>query len=227
MDSGSSILMRRDRLERIAMAERDRRSGRNDVAVASLGEPSEWPARVVLALAKLSLGEGDETRRILEEGLDLWAEESELDSLDEVLSDPDLDHYVPAFVASAADLERPIDNSELDRAFEEAEAQVEEMHDVNQVAERVLLDDAIGLGALAEDDLVPVAGREELIGMADEGLADIFGVDAAQVSDDDDGWRADEDIVDGVSRPSRAVVLATLSRWLGNIQAGHARGMQQ
>ena len=45
------------------------------LAIATLGEPSEWAARVVLALARLPQDEGHATRRVLEEGL----EENEID----------------------------------------------------------------------------------------------------------------------------------------------------
>ena len=81
VELGYSALTRRDRLERIATAERDRRAGRIDMAVATLGEPTEWPARAVLALARLPEGEGKATRRVLESGLDAWAEELGLDPL--------------------------------------------------------------------------------------------------------------------------------------------------
>ena len=62
VELGYSALTRRDRLERIATAERDRRAGRIDMAVAILGEPTEWPARAVLALARLPESEGEATR---------------------------------------------------------------------------------------------------------------------------------------------------------------------
>jgi len=224
----SSILMRRDRLERIAMAERDRRAGRSEVAVASIGEATEWPARVVLALAKMPEGEASDARQILEEGLDLWAEESDLDRLDEILSDPDIEDYEPALDASESDLERPIDNNELERAFEEAEAQVDEMHDVNQVAARVLMDESMDLAAMAGDDLVPAAPSEDLIGVAEEMPGDVFGMDAALVPESSPIVReeAEAEFVENDSDPSRTIILATLSRWLGNIQAGNERRVQ-
>ncbi len=226
----SWILMRRDRLERIAMAERDRRAGRSEVAVASLGEPTEWPARVVLALTKMPAGEASDARQILEEGLDLWAEESDLDSLDEILSDPDIEDYEPAFDGSASDLERPIDNSELERAFDEAEAQVAEMHDVNHVAARVLTDESMDLGSIAGDDLVPIAPSEDLIGVGDELLDDVFGMDAALVPEPvlvhGESEEAETELVGNDSDSSRPIILATLSRWLGNIQAENVRRAQ-
>lgn len=209
------------------MAERDRRAGRSEVAIASLGEAIEWPARVVLALAKMPAGEASHARKILEEGLDLWAEESDLDSLDEILSDPDIENYERVLDSAAADLERPIDNNELERAFEEAEVQVDEMHDVNQVAARVLMDESVDLAAMAGDDLVPVAPGEDLIGMGGERLEDFFGVDAALVPEPTSGHGASEEteteVVENDSDPSRTVILATLARWLSNIQAGNER----
>ena len=207
------------------MAERDRRAGRVDVAVASLGEPTEWPARVVLALARLSDSDTGETRRILEEGLDVWAEEVGLDSLDE----SPFENIEPAFEASASALETPIDNSELERAFAEAEAQTDEMHDVNQVAERVLMSESIGLAALAGDDLVP---SDDHVGERDEMLSDVFGMDAAvapnatptDLSSSPEPFESEQQ--DASLSPSRGVVLETLSRWLQNIEDGRARRTQ-
>lgn len=78
----SSTWTRRDRLERIADAERDRRAGRVELAIASLGEALEWPARLVLALAKLPEEEGGAARLLLESTLDDWARDSGLTPLD-------------------------------------------------------------------------------------------------------------------------------------------------
>ena len=122
------------------------------MAIAAIGEPSEWPSRVVLALARLPEAEGAETRRLLEEGLEIWARETGLEAFESDLEldldrsgirDPELDRM----------LDRPFDPIELDRAFAEAEAEVENMHDVNRVAERVLLDEPSGLAELAGESL--------------------------------------------------------------------------
>ena len=156
---GCSTLTRRERLERIAMAERDRRAGRVEVAVAALGEASEWPARVVLALAKLPELEAPETRQILEEGLDLWMTEVGLAPIEERVGTPQFEFG------------RQIDNSELERAFAEAEAQTDEMHSANHVAARVLMDEPMGLAELGGDMLAPV---EE---------SDLTAMDAAPVED--------------------------------------------
>jgi len=220
------------------MAERDRRAGRVDVAVASLGEATEWPARVVLALARLSDFEANETRRILEEGLDLWAEEVGLDSLDESLDESEFEAFEPPqprIEGQESELDRPIDNDELERAFAEAEAQTDEMLDVNQVAEHVLMSESAGLASLAGDDLVPSSDH---VGERDELLSDVFGMDAAVVPDstlaaqpetaNDVVSLAQSESVDEEAdlHPSRGVVLATLGRWLENIEEGRARRAQ-
>lgn len=132
------------------MAERDRRAGRVEVAIAALGEASEWPARVVLALAKLPEHEALDTRRILEDGLDLWVAEVGLPGFDEGVG------------SESSVLDRPIDNAELDRAFAEAEAQTDEMHSADHVAARVLMDEPIGLAELDGDMLSPIVESEAI-----------------------------------------------------------------
>ena len=232
MEFGHSALMRRDRLERIAMAERDRRAGRVDVAVASLGAATEWPARAVLALAKLPENEAAQTRQVLEEGLDVWAEEAGLDALDaefsEVLDGDELEG-VSAIdsnpVAADSNLERPIDDDELERAFAEAEAQTDEMHDVNEVAERVLMSESAGISALAGDDLVPADPSNDNGGPV---VADVFGMDAAYAPHSTGVAEASaspesRDAEAASFEPSRDVVLATLSKWLVNIEQGLER----
>lgn len=146
--------MRRERRHRIANAERDRRAGRVQMAIAAIGEPSEWPSRVVLALARLPEAEGAETRRLLEEGLEIWARETGLEAFESGLElDLDLDRSGIRDPELDRMLDRPFDPIELDRAFAEAEAEVENMHDVNRVAERVLLDEPSGLAELAGESL--------------------------------------------------------------------------
>ena len=67
-------------------------------------------------------------------------------------------------------LERPIETSELDRAFAEAEAQTDEMHDVNRVAEHVLTYESETDAPLVEEweAMAPV----EVIENADSGPQD-------------------------------------------------------
>lgn len=200
---GYSALTRRERLERIAMAERDRRAGRIGVAVAALGEATEWPARVVLALAKLPAAEAAETRRILEEGLDDWAREAGLAPFHGVATRR-------RSQGSMSALDRPIEPNELERAFAEARTQTEEMHSVNHVAEQVLLHESMGF---AELDVEPVVPTDE---------ADSLETDAAcgppSASTPRDSMRGTMDL--GVSQ---AQVLATLERWLQNLQGRSAR----
>ncbi len=246
MELEPSVLTRRDRLQRIAGAERDRRDGRIELAIASLGEATEWPARVVLALARLAPDEALESRAILEATLDDWARENGLAPLardedegdeSEPLVEVDDDDRAPSeaggvvigeavaadeatvlgtelvadtasglgseFEADAATvlgapiaagqgaaldapiavgqgaaLDAPIEAFELEHAFAQAEAQVDEMHDVNAVAARVLSDEPTGLTEL--DDAGDVAAAD--------------------------------------TPPRRDIILATLERWLANLE---------
>ena len=193
MELGYSGLTRRERIERIATAERDRRAGRIDVAVAALGEATEWPARVVLALAKLPEFEAAETRRILEKGLDLWIDEVGLSPLDEPSE------------SSGARLDSPIEPDELERAFAEAEAQTDEMHDANRVAERVLMDEPIGLAELGEDPHLADEGEDQ------NDVVNGLVMDAAEIDD--------LAISPDVSGPANTKVLATLEHWLQNLRS--------
>ncbi|MBY0400583.1 hypothetical protein K2X89_09830, partial [Myxococcota bacterium] len=184
-------------------------------------------------------------RRILEEGLDQWALESGLDSLAPVdplelslrieaptppqakppaperrvepdLADPPADGALHAF---QVELDRPIEAGELERAFAEAEAQVDEMHDVNRVAERVLLDASFdGIDLMTDEELDPL----ELSARTALAEARPRAMDAASVPPGF-GARApaarEQEALDSVpGRPSRAVVLATLERWLQNLE---------
>jgi len=220
VELGYSVLTRRERLERIATAERDRRAGRVEVAVAALGEATEWPARAVLALARLPEFEAAETRRILEEGLDAWAAEVGLEPFEELIE------------SAAPALDSPIDNDELDRAFAEAEAQTEEMHSANHVAERILMEEPIGLAEFGGDLLESADEANDPIVMdasihsgmdADVDTdvdADIHSeLDAAMVEDP-----APTDAGPPESLQSNAQeVLATLERWLQNLEGTSAR----
>jgi len=263
-DSGVQAPVRRQRLERIATAERDRRAGRVEVARAAIGEPKEWPARVVLALAQLDDGEAYAARRQLEEGLDRWADEAglgplelldvtdtadETDALDVEADDleveaEDLDVEAEDLDVEAEDLEieadardeedalladfslpaeapleRPLDSLELDRAFAEAEAQTDEMHDVNRVAERVLLDEPVGLSEISDEAssfVPPLAGLEE--GVAGLSVDAAF-VDEAPMIGSERGGAA---LVEAPGLDSEQQVLATLERWLQNLERRRA-----
>jgi len=229
MELGRSAWIRRERLERIANAERDRRAGRTALAVAALGEASEWPARAVLALSLLPDDEGSHARRVLEDGLDLWALESGLPPLDELeisaretVEEPP----GPAFDEFQIELDRPIEAGELERAFAEAEAQVDEMHDVNRLAERVLFDEPNGIAGLVDEELDPL----EASARASLAPAPPRPIDAASVPPIANR-RSEPSPAQGFAdlenrRPSRAVVLATLERWLQNLERGSVGGMR-
>ena len=197
-DEGFAGMARRERLERIAGAERDRRDGRHAMAAAALGEPNEWPARVVLALTRLAVDDLDGARRLLEEGLDRWAHDLGLGALDPPS---------PPTLAEGGG----VDAEELDRAFDEAEADVEQMVDVNRVAARVLMEEPIGL--------------EELSG------------ELGEPGDLEDPGQNGDPFVMAAERTeevptSRTRVLATLERWLHNLEQrplgrGQGRGPAQ
>jgi hypothetical protein len=232
MELGRSAWIRRERLERIATAERDRRAGRTALAIAALGEASEWPARAVLALCLLPDSEGTHARRILEEGLDLWALESGLPSLVAVELRETLDREpAPApptdiFHAFESELDRPIEAGELERAFEEAEAQVDEMHDVNRVAESVLFDAPFAGAELMDEELDPLeeSARDAIVRATPRPM------DAASVPGPSFGAVAasiDAGDLEGASgRSSRAAVLATLEQWLQNLERARVERTQ-
>ena len=295
MDLEVSTWTRRERLERIASAERDRRAGRIDLALATLGEGGEWPARVVLALIRLPEEEGTDARAILEASLDDWASDSGLEGLDAIEApaatiesnevdtafSEDVDEVVAPAVNSADALAEPIEFDELDRAFAEAEAQTDEMHDVNTVAARVLMDEPLGLAELSGDAFAAIdEGIDDEVGALDSdvipnthdaaALQDVSaeeqlstresesGLDAAEVPSDapveDDAvyaaralWpmsydvdptdpntfafaaeQADDPSNEAVvmAQPSRAVVIATLEKWLTNLES-HKAGRAQ
>jgi len=246
---------RRERLERIASAERDRRAGRRDLAVATLGDGPEWSARVVLALIHLPEEEGSDARTILEATLDDWDAESGLEALSGVevteavvvAETPDVSPPAEAVaflepmeaagntsdIPDVADvLAEPIQFDELERAFAEAEAQTDEMHDVNTVAARVLMDEPIGLAELSGDAFEEIATAStplatlEGISATDDALtaATVWptSYDVDPTESDDIASVADyaEDLADEVikqGRPSGAIVIGTLERWLTNI----------
>lgn len=210
------------------MAERDRRAGRVEVAVAALGEATEWPARAVLALAKLPEFEAAETRRILEEGIDAWAAEVGLEPFEEQIE------------SASPELDSPIDNDELDRAFAEAEAQTDEMHSANHVAARILMDEPIGLAELGGDLLESAVETNEPIGIDASIHSDMdvdldansnthFDADVdADIDSEMDAARVEDSApVDagqaGSLQPKAQEVLATLERWLQNLEVRNAR----
>ncbi len=235
---GVSALTRRKRLARIASAERDRRAGRIELALAVLGGGTEWPARIVLSLAKLAEDEGAETRSILERGLDEWAAEIGLDPLDTPLG-----QAMPEPGIDVGELDSPIDHDELERAFAEAETQVDEMHDVNSVAARVLQEEPVGLAELSGDELMSEDAHEREPETSepeapetDAAAADVpnwfgpmrgegFRVNPAGSPEEDLSEVAASCVADE-GRPSRGVILSTLGRWLDNLEESRARRAQ-
>ncbi|MEZ4291730.1 MAG: 3-dehydroquinate synthase [Myxococcota bacterium] len=133
--------------------------------------------------------------------------------------------------AAAADLHDAIEVDELERAFAEAEAEVEAMHDVNSVAARVLMDEPFGLMELGADE--PAAGGgvslHDVEPIADLDLVpDVLPMDAAVVEESVHRRAAREEqaVGRGAERGPRADVIATLERWLGNLERRRARRAQ-
>ena len=220
-----SAFTRRERLERIAAAERDRREGRAELALAALGGAEEWPARIVLALSRLDSDQGDDAREILESTLNEWAAELGLAPL----------CATARYEDDTGALEAPIERDELERAFAEAEAEVDQMRDVNEVAERVLLGEPVGVVDLLDEDLLdPEPGRAGP-SMFDP---DPPGPDAAWAEQavwpepvPEDPRRFEEDAL-ALSQEQklepevrgRPQGLKTLERWLGKLERKRMRG---
>ena len=118
---------------------------------------------------------------------------------------------------NAPDLEAPLDSSELDRAFAEAEAEVDSMHGVNDVAERVLMDERVGFAELAGDELAPIDAPDVSHAFDVEAPPDTLGMDAAFVEPEvvPNVWAGhDPAQIDS----KRQVALATLETWLQNLE---------
>jgi len=225
-----SAFTRRERLERIAAAERDRREGRAELALAALGGAEEWPARIVLALSRLDSAEGDEAREILEATLDEWAAELGLGLLCSAGLSEDV-------AGEGSVLDAPIERDELERAFAEAEAEVDQMRDVNEVAERVLLQEPPGVVELSDDDLLaPVLGGVEpgaFLPSSNE--PDAAWADQAVWPEavPEDSRRLEEELFARSPSqerepdlPASRQKLKTLERWLGNLERKRTRGAQ-
>jgi hypothetical protein len=208
---------RRERLERIAAAERDRRAGRSALALASLGEAVEWPARIVLALVRLPQDEGEATRELLVSTLDEWAEQAGLASLD----------AAPA--TEEGSFATPIALDEIDRAFAEAEAQTDEMLDANSVAARVLMSEPVGLSELGDAaSEVPRPGEPietDAARVVSPLWSSPFDVEPEERTDLTGDGSAGRESEAGraptqrcVGRASREQQIATLERWLSNLE---------
>ena len=119
----------------------------------------------------------------------------------------------------------------LIREHPEKKAEVEAMHDVNSVAARVLMDEPFGLMELGADE--PAAGGgvslHDVEPIADLDLVpDVLPMDAAVVEESVHRRAAREEqaVGRGAERGPRADVIATLERWLGNLERRRARRAQ-
>lgn len=258
-----------ERLGRIANAERDRRAGRAGMAVAAIGEPVEWPARVVVALARLPDYEGIEARRVLVAGLDTWAKDFDLGALDEPeapaaeLEPRPPEEQVAETELAAEDetedaLAEPIEAAELDLAFADAQTEVESMRDVNEVAAQILADEPVGLAELAGTAIEEtpsarlvasdawsedrrerpryLSGSSEFdVGVTEVAVADL-GVERWDAPDGAEEIQSLSsarglsgplegglDAAESMARPANAHTLATLERWLVNLESRRPR----
>jgi tetratricopeptide (TPR) repeat protein len=193
-----------------ALAEAQRRAGSAEealrVAEAGLRERPEHAAgRVALALALLDLGRIDEAREQLLRVLDAVP--------DHPLALRKLDERGAGAEAEAASPFSTLDEAELEDAFEEAEAEPEEMVDANRLAEAAL--HAIEEGA---PEGLPAASPDSPF--VTETVAELL---------ERQGHRREARAVrEAIGRrggdPRRAAdrgqVLATLERWLDNLRRG-------
>ncbi len=155
-----------------ALAEALRRAGdatsARDVAEAGLDSaPSRLAGRVALALARMDLGEPEQGRAQLERVLDEMLEPYRIETEPEAPLAP-----VDARTDSSDTFEVVAD-AEIDAAFDEAEAQPDEMHSPNRMAESIL-DAEAPFEVDAEIDADPLL--EEGAGLDAEA---VFAADAA------------------------------------------------
>ncbi len=132
----------------------------------------------------------------------------------------------PAFDEFQFELDRPIEAGELERAFAEAEAQVDEMHDVNRLAERVLFDEPHGSLAWWTRSSIPSKNRPGLavspVGRQPMDAASVPPL-ASPRSEPSSEYGSGDSQKGGASR---AAVLATLERWLQNLERGRVGRMR-
>ncbi len=98
------------------------------------------------------------------------------------------------------------------------------MHDVNRMAERVLFDEPNGIAGLVDEELDPLelSARASLAPVAPRPIDAASVPPLASPRGGPSGARALAESENG--RPSRAVVLATLERWLQNLERGSVGG---
>ena len=178
-----------------ALAESHRRAGRfadaRRVAEEGLGvRPDDRDGQLALGLALLDLGELSAAREVLAGGLSL--------ALSPMLNASAVGVYAAPQAWQSGAGESPLgepDDLEIDRAFESAESDPDEMMDANRVAERVL-----------DEEMRELAHEQATLHDPDEPpILDAAFADAPSASDP----------MDDVNRVR---ILATLETWLQNIR---------
>ena len=221
-----------------ALAEALRRIGRAGDArrVSEVGlehSPGRMAGRVSLGLALLELGEIGEAERALSQILDALLEPYRL-AADEVEAGPvPGDDREPAFGEGLAQLE-------IEQAFEQAEAESDQMFSTDRMAEQALLDHAPLDERDSEAVVVGEGGPFDTLTMAEllEQQGDRAGAEVIRESlGESSALRAAAPEPGFAGRPSwdsleqrrreseatqRTRVLATLESWLHNLQRGAA-----
>jgi hypothetical protein len=215
------------------LAEMYRLTGRLDEAqrVAEAGlaaAPESAAGRVVLALTLLDLGQVDEARQQLGTGLR---------SLQSAAAPqpPEVPARGVATEGAASGSSLPaLEDVEIERAFETAEAQPDEMIDANKVVQAALRREELDR---PEVDLAPLPPSFATRTMADllESQGDVAGAERIRSSLDEDAEQLELDAarVPGPAEPEvdpaelrggvqRSAIIATLETWLENLRRGVA-----
>jgi len=206
-----------------ALAEAERREGRPEEAarIARRGlehAPARMAGHVSLALALLDLGETDAAREQMKKIL-------------EPLLAPH--RRVVETAAPAVDLSLGLADDEIDRAIDRAEARPEEMISANRMAERVLLEevpledadedfDLLGSSTFSTPSMARLLERQGDLEGARGILRSLEAQGAKETETGAAGKAVAVDAPESRGRGGRKRIVATLERWLGNLQRGAA-----
>lgn len=212
---------------RLAEAHRSMGNPAEALRIAEAGvavSPRDAEGRIALALALFDLDRAEQGREALE---GLFGESAALAAA------------LPMAMELPEDLEEPVADSELELAFAQAESDREEMFDVNRVAQEAMrlqeLDEPEAdlfspedHPAFATETMAgllerqgDVAGAESIRSTLDGGSSAASGItDAAEVLNAVP--HVPSDASDGADAARSARIVATLERWLQNLQRGVA-----
>jgi hypothetical protein len=225
-----------------ALAETYRRMGRLDaarrVAEAGLeGAPDNTAGRVALALTLLDLGEVEGAHEQLSGALQSLQVGAALVPQTKPAEPPAVDEATDLTPEASLAADAELEDVEIDRAFESAEAQPDEMVDANKVVEEALRREDLHE---PEVDLSPLSASPTFATRTMANLLELQGdragadairsalaLDASGEIDAAEVPKAPEvgvlsDVVSGRGPVERARVLSTLENWLQNIRRGVA-----